>query len=163
MSQPPLATELPEGARLRYHVEDAGLQLSVPIDWSSGVGFDGALVAFTAPHPPDTPFESNLTIVTHRRDGAGAPGDDVVAEQARALLELDGALLLDSEPATVGGRPAARALVAYDNGEYELTLEQWIVATQTQLVVISATVLTFDYAYDAALYEDIVLSVVFDE
>lgn len=152
----------PEDARIHYEVERPGLRLSTPVDWSSGVGLDGDLVVFTAPHPPDTPFQSNLTIITRPREPGEEIADDLAAEQARALLVLDDALLLESEPATVGGRPAAHALVAYDDGEYDLTLEQWIVPAAEHVVVISATVLTFDYAYDADLYEDIVLSVVFD-
>lgn len=154
-------TEVPEDARIHYHVENAGLQLSTPVDWSSGVGLDGDLVVFTAPHPPGTPFESKLTVITRVRE-PGEGIDDLAGEQARALLVLDDALLLDSEAVLVGGRPAARGLVAYDDGEYELTLEQWIIPATESVVVISATVLTFDYAFDADLYEDIVMTVAFD-
>jgi hypothetical protein len=146
---------------IRYHVEQAGLQISTPVDWSSGAGFDGALAVFTAPHPPDTPFTSTLTVITRPRDPADVPGNEV-ADQARALLELDDALLLESAWTSVGERPAAWAVVAYTHGEFELTLEQWIVAGEQTLVVLSATVLTIDYGYDAGLYEDIVGSVSFD-
>jgi hypothetical protein len=152
----------PEDARIHYEVENAGLRLSTPVDWSSGVGLDGDVVVFTAPHPDDTPFQSNLTVVTRPREAGEELPDDLPGEQARALLVLDDALLLESEEALVGGRPAAHALVAYDSGEYDLTLEQWVVPAPDRVVVISATVLTFDYAHDADLYEDIVLSVVFD-
>jgi hypothetical protein len=161
-TQPPPATVTSDDETVRYHVQDAGLHISTPVDWTSGTGLDGALIVFMAPHPPGTPFHSNLTIITRPRDAADAHADQV-AEQARALGELGDALLLESEPATVGGRPAARALVAYNNGEFELTLEQWVVASAKTVVVISATVLTFDYALDAGLYEAIVGSVVFDD
>lgn len=64
------------------------------------------------------------TVVTRPRELGEEIPDDLAGEQARALLVLDNALLLESEAAIVGGRPAAHALVAYDNGEYDLTLEQ---------------------------------------
>jgi len=146
---------------LRYHVEEAGLQISTPHDWSSGIGFDGELVVFSPPHPPDSPFISTFTVITHPRAADDEPGSEV-ADQAQALMQLDDAILLESGPSAVGGRPAAWALVAYNNGEYELTLEQWVIATDSRIVVLSATVVTADYAYDAQLYEDVVDTVAFD-
>jgi hypothetical protein len=161
MSSDPAPAVEPPDEEIRYHVEQAGLQISTPIEWTSGSGFDGALAVFEAPHPQDTPFTSTLTVITRPRDPADVAGNEL-ADQARALLELDDALLLESAWSSVGDRPAAWAVVAYTNGEFELTLEQWIVASEETVVALSATVLTIDYGYDAGLYEDIVGSVAFD-
>lgn len=163
MSPPDAEADVPAATRTRYRVDSAGLQLSTPADWSTRIGADGRVALFMPPHAPDAPFESNLTVVTNVREIGEEPEADLVTEQALALAALDDALLLDSEPTLVGGRPAARALVAYDNDEYELTLEQWVLATADTIILISATAPTFDYAYDADLYGDIVASVVFDD
>jgi hypothetical protein len=98
----------------------------------------GVAVSVVAPLGSDETFRPNVNVLFQEWQS----GD--LDEAARASIgELERFMtdlrVLDYEETSVGDRPARRLLSTYRQGLYSLTLEQWYVAADDKLAVVSAT------------------------
>lgn len=83
-------------------------------------------------------FRPNLNVVRKVRDKAGDL-DDLARDAVRGLGRLlSDFLLIDLDAAVVSNLPARRLLVAYRQGIYSMTSEQWIVLTDEHIWTLSA-------------------------
>jgi hypothetical protein len=142
-----------------YRVTGHGCELRHPPGWTLVSNAFGAIVATIAPARGDATFCSNFNVVL-QDDGAAMTQDECIAAQLAGLqTTLDGVIVLESEPTTVGDLPGARALAAYRDGDLELTLEQWMAPVAAGTLVLSATALTSDFPHDAEALRKIAASV----
>jgi hypothetical protein len=146
-----------------YRVVAAGCELRHPPDWTMVTGMLGALVAAIGPPRGADTFRSNLNVVLQAADGELSQEECVAAQLLALDAALDDAVVLESEAVPLGGRPGARALAAYQDGDLELTLEQWILPVPSGALVLSATALTPDFPHDASAFRAIADSLTFDD
>jgi hypothetical protein len=129
----------------RWSAPDGDLALPVPEGWRDLGPVAGVLAAFAAPEAErgEPRFAPNANLTTTPGEGAGL---DVHAERQAQVLGvlLTDAVLLDEEAAELGGVPALRRLVAYRQGIFELTLEQWLLVAGDRLVALSVTCESLD-------------------
>lgn len=131
---------LSEGAPPRAaatHEDYHGFTIEVPDGWRVQKGVAGLLVSVVAP-ARDGEFRPNLNVVRKVRDRA--PDLDALARDALKTLArvLTDVLVVDVDSAVVADLPARRILVAYRQGMFALTSEQWIVAADEHIWTISA-------------------------
>lgn len=131
--QAPLRTDV----RDRYVDPRHGFALEVPPGWELRSGVAGLLVAIVDTHASEGEFRpSNLVRkVRDRRPDLDALARDVLKTLGRLLNDL---IVIDVDSAVVAELPARRLLVAYRQGLFALTSEQWIVVDDDQIWTISA-------------------------
>lgn len=115
-----------------------GLSFEVPPGWQIQRGLAGLLVSVVAPAVEGDAFRSNLNVIRRVRDRApdlDALAHDAIKTLTRLLTDL---LVVDVDGSVVAELPARRVLVAYRQGLYALTSEQWIVAGDDHIWTISA-------------------------
>lgn len=121
----------------RYRDERNGFSLVVPDGWEVQRGIAGLLVAVVK-GAGDGSFRPNLNVVRKVRDRVGDL-DDLARETVRGLGRLlSDFLLIDLDGAVVSNLPARRVLMAYRQGIFSVTSEQWIVLTDQHIWTLSA-------------------------
>lgn len=121
-----------------YTDERNGFSLVVPVGWAAQRGVSGLLVSIVAPEVDEGAFRPNLNVVRKVRDRA--PDLDALAHDALKTLQrlLTDLIVIDVDAGVVADLPARRLLVAYRQGVFALTSEQWIVAGDDYIWTISA-------------------------
>lgn len=121
-----------------YADERNGFSLRVPDGWEVRKGVAGLLVSLVAPEAEEGGFRPNLNVVRKVRDRA--PDLDALAHDALKTLQrlLTDLIVIDVDAGVVADLPARRVLVAYRQGVFALTSEQWIVAGDDHIWTISA-------------------------
>lgn len=149
----------PAAAAADVYADDRhGFSLEVPPDWQIQRGVAGLLVSLVAPALDDTSFRPNLNVVRRVRDrppDLDALAHDAIKTLSRLLTDL---LVIDVEASVVADLPARRVLIAYRQGLFALTSEQWIVAADDHIWTISAGAATEDWDEVADLVTGIVRS-----
>lgn len=121
----------------RYRDDRHGFALGVPEGWSIRRGVAGLLVAVVM-DGEDEGFRPNLNVVRRARDRAGDL-DELAQETIRSLRRLlSDLLLIDLDAAVVSDLPARRILIAFRQGIFGVTSEQWIVPTDEHVWTVSA-------------------------
>lgn len=129
-----------------------GFSLQVPPGWNVQKGVAGLLVSIVGPDETGA-FRPNLNLVRKVRDRA--PDLDALARDALKTLTrlLTDLLVIDVDSSVVAGLPARRLLVAYRQGMFALTSEQWIFVDDEHIWTVSAGASTeqwSDVAHDFA-------------
>ncbi len=135
-----------------------GFALSHPSDWRATRGISGLLVSLVAPDQPDPSFRPNLNVVRRVRDSAldlDGLAETVLSTLARLLTDI---LVVDVDSAVVGDVPARRLLVAYRQGIYALTSEQWVFMTDEHVWTVSAGAAAEGWAEVADTFGEVVRS-----
>ena len=119
------------------HRSRHGFSIGHPVGWKATRAPAGMLVSLLAPVPEDV-FPPNANVVRRARDVA--LDLDGLAKSAIQLLQrvLSEALVIDVDHDVVSQTPARRLLVAYRQGIYALTCQQWILLTDDHIWTISA-------------------------
>lgn len=141
-----------------YADERHGFSVEVPPGWQIQKGVAGLLVSLVAPAADTGAFRSNLNVVRRVRDRApdlDALAHDAIKTLSRLLTDL---LVIDVDAAVVADLPARRVLVAYRQGLFALTSEQWIVAGDEYVWTISAGAATERWDDAADVFAAIVRS-----
>ena len=136
-------TEGSAGVRMtqRYLDERHGFTLGVPEGWSIQRGVAGLLVAFAMDGEGES-FRPNLNVVRRARDRTGDL-DELAQETIRSLRRLlSDLLLIDLDAAVVSDLPARRILIAFRQGIFSVTSEQWIVPSADHVWTVSAAAST---------------------
>ncbi len=121
-----------------YKDERNGFSLGVPPGWQVRKGVAGLLVSLVAPTPTGASFTPNLNVVRKVRDTTAdldSLARDAVRTLSRLLTDL---IVIDLDSDVVADLPARRVLVAYRQGLFALTSEQWIVAEDDFIWTVSA-------------------------
>lgn len=130
---------IPAIASENAYVDDRhGFSLEVPPGWQTQKGVAGLLVSVVEPPADGGTFRSNLNVVRRVRDRTpdlDALAHDAIKTLTRLLTDL---LVVDVNAAVVADLPARRVLVAYRQGLYALTSEQWIIVGDDHIWTISA-------------------------
>lgn len=115
-----------------------GFSLAVPEGWSVQKGVAGLLVSLVGPEVVEGTFRPNLNVVRKVRDRA--PDLDALAHDALKTLQrlLTDLVVIDVDAGVVADLPARRLLVAYRQGVFALTSEQWMVAGDDYIWTVSA-------------------------
>ena len=115
-----------------------GFALEVPPRWDVRKGVAGLLVAIVDTSTSEGEFRASLNVVRKVRDRR--PDLDVLARDALKALGrlLNDLMVIDIDSGVVADLPARRLLVAYRQGLFALTSEQWIVIDDDHIWTISA-------------------------
>lgn len=126
---------------LRYRDERNGFSLELPEGWSIQRGVAGLLVAAVLDGEGEG-FRPNLNVVRRARDRTGDP-DELVRETVHNLGRLlSDLLLIDLDAAVVSDLPARRILIAFRQGIFSVTSEQWIVPSEDHVWTVSTAAST---------------------
>ena len=119
------------------YVDRDGFSFAVPEGWRTERGAAGLLVSVIGPSDQGG-FRPNLNVVRKVRDRA--PDLDALAREALKTLSrlLTDLLVVDVDTSVVANLPARRLLVAYRQGLFALTSEQWIFADHDHIWTVSA-------------------------
>lgn len=125
-----------------YRDPRRGFSLLHPTDWEVLPGVAGLLVSLAAPAVEQDGFRSNMNVVRRVRDRA-LDLDALAKSSLSALLRfLNEPIVIDLDTDVVAGQPARRLLVAYRQGLFALTSEQWVFQDDEHVWTISAASLT---------------------
>lgn len=137
-----------------------GFALNHPSDWNVVPGMSGLLVAIRAPGHRD--FRPNMNVIRRVRDtplGLDGLVDKALAGLARVLTEP---IVIDVDTAVVADHPARRFLVAYRQGIYTLTSEQWLLLSEDHVWTVSTAAATETWDQAADTFSDMVRSFRFE-
>lgn len=121
-----------------YADERHGFSLEVPPGWEVQKGVAGLLVSVVAPAASEGAFRPNLNVVRKVRDRP--PDLDALARAALKTMTrlLSDPIVIDVDAGVVADLPARRLLVAYRQGLFALTSEQWMIVDDAHIWTISA-------------------------
>lgn len=127
-----------------YHSRH-GFSISHPANWQVTPAIAGMLVSLVAPGSDDA-FRPNANVVRRVRDVS--LDLDGLARSAIQVLQrvLSEPLVIDFDHDVVSDQPARRLLIAYRQGIYALTCEQWILLTDDYIWTISVGALSEEWA-----------------
>lgn len=113
-----------------------GFSIGHPSRWAVTPAVTGMLVSLVAPGSSDV-FPANANVVRRVRDVV--LDLDGLATSGIQLLQrvLSEPLIIDVDHDVVSAHPARRILVAYRQGVYALTCQQWILLTDEHIWTIS--------------------------
>lgn len=115
-----------------------GFSLSHPRDWQVVRGVTGLLVSIAAPEEDDAGFRSNLNVVRRIQDTA-LDLDGLAQNAVKSLVRvLNDVIVIDVDTAVVADHPARRLLLAYRQGIYALTSEQWLLLAGDHIWTVTA-------------------------
>ena len=136
------------------HRSRHGFSIHHPAAWKVTPAVAGMLVSLVAPGSDDV-FPSNANVVRRARDVA--LDLDGLARSAIQLLRrvLSEPLVIDVDHDVVAEQPARRLLVAYRQGIYALTCQQWILLTDDHIWTISAGARSEEWSECAAVLDRI--------
>ena len=119
------------------HGSRHGFTIGHPGSWQVTPATAGMLVSVVAPRPEDV-FPPNANVIRRARDVA--LDLDGLARSAIQVLQrvLSEPLVIDVDHEVVSEHPARRLLIAYRQGIYALTCQQWILLTDDHIWTISA-------------------------
>lgn len=136
------------------HRSVQGFAIDHPSDWRVFRAMAGMLVSLVAPGPDDV-FSANANVVRRARD---VPLDlDRLTETSIQILlrVLSEPLIVDVDTDVISDQPARRLLVAYRQGIYALTCQQWLLMTDDHIWTVSAGARSDEWADRAALFDRI--------
>lgn len=105
-------------------------------------GVSGLLVSVVAPDADAGGFRSNLNVVRRVRDSS-LDLDGLAESSVSSLLRLlTEPIVVDIDSDVIANQPARRLLIAYRQGLYALSSEQWLWLDDDHIWTISAAALT---------------------
>ena len=127
------------------HRSRHGFSIGHPGSWKVTPAVAGMLVSVAGPAPDDL-FAANANVIRRARD-VSLDLDGLAKSAIRVLQRvLSEPLVIDVDHDVVSERPARRLLVAYRQGIYALTCQQWILLTDDHIWTISAGARTEEWS-----------------
>ncbi len=139
----------------RYEDERRGFSLTHPSDWEVLRGAGGLLVSVAAPAPPSDAFRSNMNVVRRVLDTSLDLEGFAQSALASLVRLLNEPIVIDVDTDVIAEHPARRLLVAYRQGLYALTTQQWLFRDDEHVWTISAGALTERWDQDADAFTDV--------
>lgn len=136
------------------HRSAQGFTVDHPSTWRVFPGMAGMLVSLVAPGPDDL-FSANANVVRRARD---VPLDlDRLTETSIQILlrVLSEPLIIDVDTDVISEQPARRLLVAYRQGIYALTCQQWLLMTDDYIWTLSTGARSDEWGERAAIFDRI--------
>lgn len=136
------------------HRSARGFTIDHPPTWRAFPAMAGMLVSVVAPGR-DKVFSANANVVRRARD---VPLDlDRLTESSIQILlrVLSEPLIVDVDTDVISEQPARRLLVAYRQGIYALTCQQWLLMTDDHIWTVSAGARSDEWAEQAAVFDRI--------
>ena len=136
------------------HRSRHGFSIAHPGSWKVTPAIAGMLVSLVAPNPENV-FPPNANVIRRARDVA--LDLDGLARGAIQVLQrvLSEPLVIDADHDVVSEHPARRLLVAYRQGIYALTCQQWILLTDDHIWTISTGARSEEWPEFASLLDGI--------
>lgn len=114
----------------------------------------GMLVSLVAPGPDDV-FRANANVVRRARDVA-LDLDRLAESSIQILLRvLSEPLIVDVDADVISEQSARRLLVAYRQGIYALTCQQWLLMTDDYIWTVSTGAQSDEWGDRAAVFDRI--------
>lgn len=142
------------GEEWAVHRSAQSFAIEHPSTWRVLPAMAGMLVSLVAPGPNDV-FTANANVVRRARD---LPLDlDRLTETSIQILlrVLSDALIVDVDTDVISKQPARRLLVAYRQGIYALTCQQWLLMTEDHIWTVSTGARSEEWAERAAVFDRI--------
>lgn len=134
------------------HRSRHGFSIGHPGSWKVTPAVAGMLVSVVAPSPDDV-FAPNANVVRRARDVA-LDLDGLTKSAIQVLLRvLSEALVIDVDHDVISEQPARRLLVAYRQGIYALTCQQWILLTDDHIWTMSTGARSEEWADRASVFD----------
>lgn len=136
------------------HRSAQGFAIDHPSTWRVLPAMAGMLVSLIAPGPKDV-FSANANVVRRARD-VPLDLDRLMETSIQVLLRvLSEALIVDVDTDVISKQPARRLLVAYRQGIYALTCQQWLLMTDDHIWTVSTGARSDEWAQRAAVFDRI--------
>lgn len=138
----------------------AGWAMRYPADWQKVPDIPAASLVLCEPPRPDELFRANVNAVAQTLDTGFTPAQYATDQAAGLVEELESAFLIDLQPTGQGEVGLACTVVlAHVVEGIRVTLMQWHYRLPAQLLVLSATIETIEFALRREELERIARSV----
>lgn len=143
---------------ITYDDPRRAFSLAHPSEWEALPGVAGLLVSIAAPASELQGFRSNMNVVRRVRDRA-LDLDALAESSLSSLLRLlNEPIVVDVDTDVIAKQPARRMLLAYRQGLFALTSEQWLFQDNEHMWTISAGALTENWDAEADTFTRIARS-----